>query len=158
MLNKCLSDDNHDKSSGVCRSPTDVTRCSFIWFMHILYIYIYFVSAVWVKGNWLFCLVCIKLMIFFSSCGLQKVGWWVAIWSEIQRPHRPFLKSAWYLVTYITPTLLHHITPNRQPIHMTRGSHLLKSALNTRSVVLFQLNHDSQAGTDSINTAPTWLV
>lgn len=43
--------------------------------------------------KWHFCLICVKPLILFSSCGLQKVGWWVAPWSKIQRPHRPFLKS-----------------------------------------------------------------
>lgn len=106
--------------------------------------------------KWHFCLICVKPLILFSSCGLQKVGWWVAPWSKIQRPHRPFLKSAWYLVTYITPMLLHLITSNRRLIHTPRGCRPLESVLNTRSVEPFQLNHDSQAGIDSIKTAPTW--
>lgn len=76
----------------------------------------------------------------------------MASWSKIQRSHRPFLKSAWYLVTYITPTLLHLITLYRQPIHTARGSRPLESALNTRTVELFQLNPDSQVGIDSTKT------
>lgn len=100
--------------------------------------------------KWHFCLICVKPLILFSSCGLQKVGWWVAPWSKIQRSHRPFLKSAWYLVTYITPMLLHLITSNRRLIHTARGSRPLELALNTRSVEPFQLNHDSQAGIDSV--------
>lgn len=62
-----------------------------VYYIDCLYIFCFSSKA---AGKWNLCLACTKPMIFFSSCGLQKVGCWVALWSEIQRPHRPFLKSA----------------------------------------------------------------